>query len=428
MACVPLCDGIARRCSRLLHRGSTWRTSPSTAFEHFITRRGDQLYDGDKPFRFISFNIPNLQVVEDNFGPRRRRRGAGRTSSSSPTRWSRSARWAAGRADLRAQRPPRGLRHGRARLRPGPGDFNEEAFARSTSRSKIANKKGVRLIIPLVDNWKWQGGAGEYAAFRGKQREDFWTDEQVIADFEQTIRYVLNRVNTRTGVALPRRSGDPRLGDGQRARRPPAWTAEIAAYLKQLDPNHLVIDGDRCTAFRRSRSTIPTSTSSPRTTTRARTSTWSSESREAAAPRGRSRISSASSDSSRWRKPGRALDAVDRQRRRAPCSGACDSTTATAGFYWHSEPAGERLYKAYHWPGFDSGRRVPRTRVAAAARRQRARIRGTAPTASTPPHRHDCCRSKRPRESRGRAPPAPAVTTSSGRSTRPARGPRWPRR
>src|SRR5262245_54454510 len=33
----------------------------------FITRRGDQLYEGDRPFRFISFNIPNLQLVEDNF-------------------------------------------------------------------------------------------------------------------------------------------------------------------------------------------------------------------------------------------------------------------------------------------------------------------------------------------------------------------------
>ena len=30
--------------------------------QHFITRRGDQLIDGDKPFRFISFNIPNLLV------------------------------------------------------------------------------------------------------------------------------------------------------------------------------------------------------------------------------------------------------------------------------------------------------------------------------------------------------------------------------
>src|SRR5882672_6404760 len=33
----------------------------------FITRRGDQLLDGDKPYRFISVNIPNLLVIEDAF-------------------------------------------------------------------------------------------------------------------------------------------------------------------------------------------------------------------------------------------------------------------------------------------------------------------------------------------------------------------------
>jgi hypothetical protein len=25
------------------------------------------------------------------------------------------------------------------------------------------------------------------------------------------------------------------------------------------------------------------------------------------------------------------------------------------GFYWHSEPMGSNLFKAYHWPGFASG-------------------------------------------------------------------------
>ena len=33
----------------------------------FITRRGDKLFDGDREFRFISFNIPNLLVIEDAY-------------------------------------------------------------------------------------------------------------------------------------------------------------------------------------------------------------------------------------------------------------------------------------------------------------------------------------------------------------------------
>src|SRR3954463_438664 len=32
----------------------------------FITRSGDRLMEGAKEYRFISFNIPNLHLVEDN--------------------------------------------------------------------------------------------------------------------------------------------------------------------------------------------------------------------------------------------------------------------------------------------------------------------------------------------------------------------------
>src|SRR4029078_69765 len=32
----------------------------------FITRSGSKLMEGDKEYRFISFNIPNLHLVEDN--------------------------------------------------------------------------------------------------------------------------------------------------------------------------------------------------------------------------------------------------------------------------------------------------------------------------------------------------------------------------
>ena len=33
---------------------------------YFITRSGDKLMEGDKEYRFISVNIPNLHLVEDN--------------------------------------------------------------------------------------------------------------------------------------------------------------------------------------------------------------------------------------------------------------------------------------------------------------------------------------------------------------------------
>ena len=50
-SCSSACAGVASAADQ-----ADWR---------FITRRGDQLFDGDRPFRFISFNIPNLMVIED---------------------------------------------------------------------------------------------------------------------------------------------------------------------------------------------------------------------------------------------------------------------------------------------------------------------------------------------------------------------------
>lgn len=38
----------------------------SPGFSHFITARGDHLLEDERPFRWISFNIPNLHLVEDS--------------------------------------------------------------------------------------------------------------------------------------------------------------------------------------------------------------------------------------------------------------------------------------------------------------------------------------------------------------------------
>ena len=63
-----------------------------------------------------------------------------------------------------------------------------------------AHRHRVRLILPFIDQWSWWGGTAELAGFRGKKPEEFWTDPQVIEDFKGIVTFVLNRVNTVTGV------------------------------------------------------------------------------------------------------------------------------------------------------------------------------------------------------------------------------------
>ena len=48
------------------HRNLRQQSSaPSPGSAGFVHRRGDQLILDDKPFRFVSFNAPNLHVSED---------------------------------------------------------------------------------------------------------------------------------------------------------------------------------------------------------------------------------------------------------------------------------------------------------------------------------------------------------------------------
>ncbi len=47
---------------------STGQASPDTSgFQNYITARDGRLFDGSREFRFISWNIPNLLIIEDNF-------------------------------------------------------------------------------------------------------------------------------------------------------------------------------------------------------------------------------------------------------------------------------------------------------------------------------------------------------------------------
>ena len=211
---------------------------------NFITRRGDQLFDGDKPYRFISFNIPNLMVQEDAY----------EFTKPNPWRWPdefeiedalESVRQMGGQVVrtyvLSVHRD--GSDMGDVVHVERPGEFNEEGFRALDKVVEIAKRKGIRVIIPFVDQAKWWGGIGEYAAFRGKPAEAFWSDPQVIEDFEATVKYLLERKNVYTGVAYRDEPAIFGWETGNEILPTPEWTREIAAYIKELDKNHIVIDG-----------------------------------------------------------------------------------------------------------------------------------------------------------------------------------------
>jgi len=353
------------------------------AFTHFVTVSGDRLMDGTEPMRFVSCNIPNLHCVEDYMAftatnvwrmpdafEIRDALESIRAMGGTVTRmYVISVR----RADDTPDIP---------RYVLGPGQFNEEAFKALDQVLATANEVGVRVIIPFVDNWPWMGGRAEYAGFRGKKSDDFWSDPQIKADFKQTIAYIISRKNTLTGVTYRDDKAILAWETGNELASPNAWVLEMGAYIKSLDKNHLLLDG--FTGYGLRDETIANPYTDIITTHHYERD-----------PRDMVRIIRESAAKAKGKKPyligefgflGRSgveavLDEV------AAHPGVCGALiwslrfhSREGGFYWHSEPGlGGYFYKAYHWPGFTSGENYAEHDVMQLLHERAFAIRGKTP-------------------------------------------------
>ncbi len=349
-------------------------------FENFVRRDGDVLKDGNREFRFLSFNIPNLHYVEDDM----------RFDQGMPFRLPDAFEIddALGAIEqmggqvvrmyaLSVSKPddPANL----PRYILGPGKFNEEAFQVLDRVIAAAHRHRVRLILPFVDQWSWWGGTTELAAFRGKKPEEFWTDPQVIEDYKGIVTFVINRVNTVTGVRYRDDKAILAWETGNELHSPPEWTRQIAAYIKSLDPQHLVLDGTH-------RETLLQSSLDDPHIDFVQTHHYEKD------PRAMIAHVVESARMARGRKPYHlgefgflgtdALCAVMDTVREEKLTGALlwslRYRTRDGGFYWHHEPHGGDHFKAYHWPGFAIGEKYDERRLMRLVRERAFAIRGAA--------------------------------------------------
>ena len=345
----------------------------------FITVRGDQLLEGNQPFRFISLDIPNLLLVEDN------------VAFNEVNPWRLPDRFEINDAlatiaaiggtvtrtyvisVLRPNDPPGTPRHVLA-----PGQFNEAAFQTLDEVLAAANRSGVRLIIPFVDNWPWMGGRAEYAGFRGKTKDDFWTDPQLIADFKQTIKFILTRTNTITGQRYADDQAVLCWETGNEIASPPAWTREIAHYIKTLDTNHLVMDGFNASSLRPESLSIsdidivtthhyPGSQQSFADLIRG----------NAALARGKKPYIIGEFGFVNTAQMAAAMVAIKNSSASGGMLWSLRFRDRDGGFYWHSEPGlGGNLYKAFHWPGSRLGNDYDESQLLNLVRTNAYAIRG----------------------------------------------------
>ncbi|MGO4742498.1 CBM35 domain-containing protein [Serratia quinivorans] len=229
-------------------------------FENYITRQGAQLMDGDKEFRFAGIHAPELHRIEND---------ARGVCKADPRGWGQFFAWptaeeqenwikAIVQTGAQAQRvyvlsvqqendkECERETHILAPTTPGGmPTLNEKAMTVYDNMIAEADKQGLRLILPFIDQWWWWGGREQLAAFYHEKPEDFYhTDSKTYKAYQDVIRQVITRTNTITGRPYYDEKAIMAWETGNELEDTNAtFLKETAAWIKHWAPHQLVVDG-----------------------------------------------------------------------------------------------------------------------------------------------------------------------------------------
>lgn len=129
-----------------------------------------------------------------------------------------------------------------------------------------AKAAGIRLIVALTNNWSDYGGMDVYVEqILGSTSHDlFYTNATVKAAYKNYINGWVNRYKNESTILAWELANEPRCKGSTGAWTGTCttttitnWATEISAYIKSIDPNHLVAIGDEGFYNQPSASTYP---------------------------------------------------------------------------------------------------------------------------------------------------------------------------
>lgn len=261
MTALPALTAAAASPAAAATPGRTVVTAGALPADAFITRSGSTLLLDGKPWRFSGANMywlgldDNLRDADGPTYPAHGRIddgfGAARTLGARVVR-----------------SHTLGISVGTPRsIEPTLGTFNDAAFDTIDYAVASARRNGIRLMVPLTDQWQYyHGGKHTFTAWRGhpdlpgqnaatsdvqKATEAlFYTDPAVVGDFQSYVGYVLDHVNPYTGLRL---GSDPTIAVWETGNElwdaPPTWTQQTARFIKSRAPRALVADGSAATGM-----------------------------------------------------------------------------------------------------------------------------------------------------------------------------------
>ena len=255
------CAALALAVGAAFFLTSCRTTSVGGGADAFVRARGSRFVVQGKPFRFAGANVAIMYRDED----RERMPETLAVAARSGIRVVRV--WAFGEggpddvgpiadfADWPRTHP----------FRRTPGEWNEEAFVHLDKVIAEAARHNIYVQLCLTNWWRDTGGVTQYLRWAGinDAADDaypfginphramlFYTNDETRKLYREHIEKVVNRRNSVTGVLYrddPNIFGWELINEGQavtgRWHERRSWIAEMTAYLKSLDPNHVVTPG-----------------------------------------------------------------------------------------------------------------------------------------------------------------------------------------
>jgi mannan endo-1,4-beta-mannosidase len=239
------------------------RGSMRAARRGFVSTSGARFVIDGHPFRFVGANVALMYREED------RARMPETLAAAAQNGISVIRVWAHGEGgedspvkSIGGDRDDWPRRHP---FRRAPNDWNEEAFTHLDRVLAEAARHNLRVQLCLTNWWRDTGGVTQYLRWAGipdaandrapygvdeERAMLFYTNEETRRLYREHVEKIVTRRNTVTGVLY---RDDPTIMSyelinegkamtGRWAERR-AWVEEMSAYVKSLDPDHLVTPG-----------------------------------------------------------------------------------------------------------------------------------------------------------------------------------------
>ncbi|TPX58347.1 hypothetical protein PhCBS80983_g03179 [Powellomyces hirtus] len=219
----------------------------------FVVRTGTVLTDPltSRPLRFVSFNIPSLHLNDDpQFQLTTPWEQADVLSSLSQLGGRVTRTYVLGVQTPEEETSTATTKHIIKAANGTGAVLNERVMVGLDTAIAAASNAGIRIIFPFIDRWEWWGGVESFVKLINPSLPPsaFYSNPAVMGVFKSIISQIVLRNNTVSGILyrddptiLAWETGNELELDGGRV--PATWTQNVAAHLKSIDPNHLVMDG-----------------------------------------------------------------------------------------------------------------------------------------------------------------------------------------